>query len=292
MISLIMCSRSSAIDQALLNNIENTIGVPYEIISIDNSNNKYGICAAYNLGVEKSKYPVLCFMHDDIQYFTKDWGNLVLNHFDDEKTGAIGIAGTPYIPYLPGTWWGGSLININMLSNRDGCEHHSFQTYPPSADNRSKVVVLDGVWFCIRKKLFDTIRFDDTIYHGFHFYDVDTTMQVSQAGYNAYCVFDILIKHFSKGDINETWTQNALAFNKKWRMVLPAACTQLKYNTRCEAELKTLNEFAMILIANGEPPKKAYRTVLFMLLKQFRVYFFYKTPVYLGKYLVKSLNSH
>ncbi len=289
MISLIICSRSSAISPTLLNNIEKTIGVPYEIISIDNSNNKYSICAAYNLGVEKSKYPILCFMHDDIQYFTKDWGNLVLNHFGEEKTGAIGIAGTPYVPYLPGSWWGGNLININMLSDREGREHLSFQAYPPTADNRSKVVVLDGVWFCIRKSLFDTIRFDDTAYCGFHFYDVDTTMQVNQAGYNVYCVFDILIKHFSKSEINKIWIQNALVFNKKWKTVLPAACAQLKYGTRCEAELKTLNEFARILIANGEPSKKVFRITLFKLLKYAKIHFYPKTLLHLSRYLSKSL---
>ncbi|MDB4919628.1 glycosyltransferase [Mucilaginibacter sp.] len=289
MLSLIICARASDVSLSLKENIANTIGAAYEIIVIDNSDNKYNIFEAYNLGVQRSRYPVLCFMHDDIQYFTKDWGNLALNHFDDEKTGAIGIAGTPYMPYLPGSWWGGNLISINMLSDREGAEHHSFQAYLPAAGNRSKVVVLDGVWFCIRKNLFDSIRFDDDIYRGFHFYDVDTTMQVSQAGYNVYCVFDIVIKHFSKGDINETWTQNALAFNKKWEPLLPATCTQLKYSTRCEAELKTLNEFAMLLIANGQPQKKVYQAAFFKLLKYAKIHFYPKTLLHLTRYLSKSL---
>ncbi|MEP6614601.1 MAG: glycosyltransferase [Mucilaginibacter sp.] len=290
MLSLIICARANDIPLSLKENIADTIGADYEIVVIDNSDNSHSIFSAYNLGAQKSKYPYLCFMHDDIAFHTQNWGELVSNHFNDEKAGAIGIAGTPYVPYMPGSWWGGNLVNINILSDREGGEHHSFQAIPPTTANKNNVLVLDGVWFCIRKSLFDKIRFDDVTYSGFHFYDVDITMQVSQAGYNVYCVFDILIKHCSEADINETWIQNALAFNKKWNTVLPAACTQLEYVTRCEAELKTLNEFARMLMANGRPQKKAYRTVLFMLLKHFRIYFYYKTPAYLGKYLMKSLN--
>ena len=289
MLSLIICARASDIPLSLKENIANTIGAEYETIVIDNSGNKYNIFEAYNLGVQRSRHPVLCFMHADIQYFTNDWGNLVLNHFTHEKTGAIGIAGTPYVPYMPGSWWGGNLVNINLLTDRESGEHLSFQAKPPTASNKNKVTVLDGVWFCIRKNLFDTIRFDDATYKGFHFYDVDTMMQVSQAGHNVYCVFDILIKHFSKGDINQTWNQNALAFNNKWKRVLPAACTQLKYQVRCEAELQTLNEFTAILIANGAPPKKVYRAAFFRLLKHVQIHFYPKTLLHLSRYLSKSL---
>jgi glycosyltransferase involved in cell wall biosynthesis len=66
MISLIICSRTPALSQKLANNIAETIGVPYEIVLLDNSANTYGICQAYNIGVQQSKYDVLCFMHDDI----------------------------------------------------------------------------------------------------------------------------------------------------------------------------------------------------------------------------------
>jgi hypothetical protein len=121
MISVIICSRST--NQTLVNNIEATIGVPYEVILIDNSNNEHSICTAYNLGVKKSKYATLCFMHDDIAYQSNNWGNAVLNHFNNEQVNAIGIAGTPYYSFMPGPWWGSGIFYEHILQSSQTDKH-------------------------------------------------------------------------------------------------------------------------------------------------------------------------
>jgi glycosyltransferase involved in cell wall biosynthesis len=288
LISIIICSRSGSLSPALKKNIEETIGIVHEIILIDNSDNRYSIFQAYNKGVEKSRFPYLCFMHDDIIYHTNNWGVKVVEHFADEKTGAIGISGTPYMPYLPGSWWCSKLVNINVLPANLQNEQLILHKYPPTSGNKNKVIVLDGVWFCIPKLLFKRVSFDEVNYTGFHFYDVDITMQVSQGGYDIFCVFDIAIQHFSKAYMNKTWQQNALAFNKKWQPALPAACIPLTYSERCGAELKTLREFTTVMIMNGLPAKKTYRIAFFRLLKYFKLYFYFKTPIHLSWYLFKS----
>lgn len=66
MISIIICSRFQSISKELKDNIENTVGVVHEIICIDNSKSQYDIFSAYNEGVKRSQYPLLCFMHEDI----------------------------------------------------------------------------------------------------------------------------------------------------------------------------------------------------------------------------------
>ena len=48
-----------------------------------------------------------------------------------------------------------------------------------------------GVWFCIRKKLFEHVKFDDKNYSGFHFYDIDISMQIQAQGFQIFSVFDI-----------------------------------------------------------------------------------------------------
>src|ERR1700743_2400536 len=100
----------------LKKNIKDTIGTPHEIILIDNSANSYSIFQAYNIGVKQSRFPNLCFMHDDITYHTKNWGSKVLKHFEDEQRGAIGIAGSPYAACLPGSWWAGGMVNEILVS--------------------------------------------------------------------------------------------------------------------------------------------------------------------------------
>ena len=62
MISIIICSRFQSISKELKDNIENTVGVVHEIICIDNSKSQYDIFSAYNEGVKRSQYPLLCFM--------------------------------------------------------------------------------------------------------------------------------------------------------------------------------------------------------------------------------------
>ena len=84
MISLIVCSRSIDISDELKQNIQSTIGAEYELVAIDNSQNEYSIFSAYNEGVRRSKYPYLCFMHDDIIYHTQGWGLKVIEHFVHE----------------------------------------------------------------------------------------------------------------------------------------------------------------------------------------------------------------
>jgi hypothetical protein len=51
MISIVICARANDINEALKENIQNTIGVPYELIVIDNGKNEYSIFSAYNKGV-------------------------------------------------------------------------------------------------------------------------------------------------------------------------------------------------------------------------------------------------
>ena len=100
MISIIICSRFQSISKKLKDNIENTVGVVHEIICIDNSKSQYDIFSAYNEGVKRSQYPLLCFMHEDILHYTSDWGKLLINHFRDLKVGLIGISGPRFISQI------------------------------------------------------------------------------------------------------------------------------------------------------------------------------------------------
>ena len=48
-----------------------------------------------------------------------------------------------------------------------------------SEENKDiEAVAVDGLFFAMRKSLFDTIRFDKDTFDRFHFYDLDICMQV------------------------------------------------------------------------------------------------------------------
>lgn len=281
MISIIICSRTPVISVALQNNMEATIGTEYELIVIDNSENKYNIFEAYNIGLSKSNYPYLCFMHDDIAYHSKNWGLNVVEHFSDASTGAIGIAGTPYYPQMPGSWWGGSLVNETLIHNINGTLKSVVKTANDTISIKNQVVVLDGVWLCIRRSLFEKIRFDELNFEGFHFYDMDICMQIHNLGYKLYCTSDVLLQHFYTGTVDSKWIDNRIIFQKKWKHRLPTSVIKLTYRERITVEYKTLGEYIRILLANGVSKTSVY------LIAMGRVLWFYQGYPFIPVFIFK-----
>ena len=253
MISLIICSRQPDIPQELKDNIALTIGVEYELVVIDNSKNQYSIFQAYNEGVRRAKYPLLCFMHEDILYHTQDWGTKVVEHFKDDKVGMIGVYGGHYIPNVS-TWaftfiCSGTLIQGNRTSYQKrqyDVQSIKSDKYIKEKDNKVQVVAVDGLWFCIPKLVFDYICFDHQTYNGFHAYDLDISMQVNKAGFTVYTIFDILIEHFSLGNYDNQFLTAINIFHQKWNSHLPI----VKGIVLSETEKNERAEFAMMSLYN------------------------------------------
>ena len=217
MISVIICSRTKDIPQSLKDNIAETIGIEYELIVIDNSKNRYSIFTAYNEGVQLSKYPYLCFMHNDILFQTGNWGQQVIEHFKDEKVGCIGVIGSHFIPNTP-TGWASSDIISGQIQNNEGLIQKDLSRMTTSIID---VVAVDGVWFCIPKEVIRFVKFDNIIFDGFHVYDIDICLQIRQFDYKVCVVSNILIKHLSDGDWNLQWLDSTEKLYQKWKCLLP-----------------------------------------------------------------------
>ncbi len=72
MLSIIISSGNQQLLAAVRLNIAETAGILHEIIAIDNTSAKRGICEVYNEGIHRAKYPMLCFMHEDTILQTKN----------------------------------------------------------------------------------------------------------------------------------------------------------------------------------------------------------------------------
>jgi hypothetical protein len=137
MISIIICSQNKVLNEALNQNIIDTIGdCLYEIVFIDNSNNKYSIFEAYNLGVEKAIYPYLCFIHEDIIFRTKKWGLALCRVLDNKDVGIVGVIGCKFLMDLSYGWWEGVPHIGRVLQNRRTSEIN-YQSYLNMIDNPS-----------------------------------------------------------------------------------------------------------------------------------------------------------
>lgn len=205
-------------------NIAQTIGdIPYELISVNNPN-VMGVCAAYNIGASRAKYELLCFVHEDVCFVNQNWGQRIVDHFEEHIVGAIGIAGTAYKSKIPSSWSVYKpLVAYNLIQYNEEGESKR-QTYGNGNNlKRKQVVSLDGVLLVTRAKVWKMYSFDYKTFTGYHGYDMDFSMQVNQH-YKLYVVFDILLEHYSPGNPDASWLDAAIKFSNKWSNLLPVTC--------------------------------------------------------------------
>lgn len=220
MLSIIICSRTQNISKDLSDNIASTIGCEYELISIDNSENKYSIFEAYNLGIDKSSGDYLCFIHDDILFHTQDWGKVVQRILDqDQQIGLIGVAGAKSKTKMPSLWWScpkeDKIISIiQHIPNREIQRWHSgFEK-----ESLVEVVAIDGVFMAMRKDY--RIRFHSEM-TGFHNYDLNLSFESKKLGHKIMVTNEILIEHFSLGTIKGEWVESAYQLYVLYKNILP-----------------------------------------------------------------------
>jgi len=195
-------------------------------------------------------------MHDDILYRSEDWGKNVLRHFEDSKIGMIGIAGTKYIGRTPAFWSDYADYNVHNLiqSDKHGrTETHEVLTEKNGSSESTEVVMVDGVWFCVRDMKAQSIKFDDH-YQGFHFYDLDTCMQVRSKGLQVKVVYDVLLEHFSVGSIGSGWAENIFKCYEKWQANLPASIQKI-----APAQLRIYDRQALIKLIKIVDFYKSYQ---------------------------------
>lgn len=224
MISIICCCRDKLKADLLIDNIRETIGCIHEIILIDNSSNQYSIFKAYNIGIGRSKYPYLCFIHDDVVFHTNNWGQVVLSVFSsNKKIGLIGIAGSTIKTKAPSGWWqcDDTLKQINIIqhSPNNVVQHWKYGT---DAESIIPVATIDGVFMSYRKEVGSL--FDEKM-EGFHGYDLALSLDVVKKGYINVVTKQIDIEHFSLGTINKNWYLNTLYISNIYKNLLPIKIT-------------------------------------------------------------------
>jgi GT2 family glycosyltransferase len=224
-ISVIVSSRSPSAMDLHRRNIAATAGAPHEYLGFSNAGGARGICSVYNQGVDASHGDVLVFMHEDAYFLEKGWGHVLLQKFgSDESIGLIGVAGTQYL-FADVPFWaraGRPFVRGRIVHELDNGASF-FMTVFSRDKADTEVVAVDGVFFAIRRSLFNRIRFDETTFDGFHFYDIDICMQVRET-HRIVVTWDMLLKHRSGGSFDGSWKSYAGRFSQKWAQKLPATC--------------------------------------------------------------------
>lgn len=241
MLSIIICSKQENISNALARNIQLTVGIDYEIITIDNSKNQFSIFSAYNEGFRRSRFPNLCFVHEDVYFHTQDWGNKLIKHLSNKQTGIIGLAGGRLITRVPSSW---SVFDKSMniiqsdKSSKDSKKHFTPKNY---GEELREVLLLDGVLLAMRREIFGAIKFDESL-NGFHAYDLDISLQSLHEGYKNFVAYDFEVEHFSKGYRDKKYFENQILVFKKWQQILPINLNDLSNDEIKQIETKRLKQ--------------------------------------------------
>ena len=237
MFTIICCSVRPERVAKLSENIAQTIGdVEYQMIAFDNREVGDGICRIYNKCAEQARYPYLCFVHEDVEFLTPNWGRMIAEKLREESCGVVGFAGSIIKTYCPIGW---------RLGRRDTRSHyvqfmrgkfHKKHSESSSKEDYSQVVTLDGMCLFVRREVWAEHRFDEVLLDGFHGYDIDFTLSVAQSHKNWVCnLVDIV--HYSEGAYSAAWLETMQQLCDKWRKHLPIVAYPMS-----EAELRRFQQ--------------------------------------------------
>lgn len=256
MISIIIASADEKLLKDVCQNIENTIGIPFEVISFNNKGGERGICEVYNDGISKARYDILCFMHEDLDIKTLGWGVIVRSIFEANKgLGILGVAGSAYKTYAPSGWdvegVEAGLRHINYIQAfKRSAQPSVLIKVNPTDTQLAKVACVDGMWFCTRKEVVRKYPFNETLLLGFHGYDLDFCLSAIQ-DYDIAVTYDILMEHFSEGNFSKEWLEEILKVHEKWAFYLPVCTAEVPEKVLRLMEKRAYKRMVMNMVSFG-----------------------------------------
>ncbi len=232
-------------------NIHDTIGLPHELIFIEN-HGKYSLAEAYNFGIKKSKFEYVVFLHDDILFNCENWGKRIVNYLEkDTSIGLVGVAGTKFKGTYPAGWGQSSHFkkfqrgHIYAKVGNNSQEYFNFDLseHPKEIE---EVICVDGVFLFTRKVVLEQCHFDEKNFTDFHGYDIDFSLQVHMSGYKVVVDRCILLAHYSRGSYNSQFHRANKMIVKKWKSNLPLASDDLKLSPFKRHYLNYLNSISLL----------------------------------------------
>ncbi|WP_417939609.1 glycosyltransferase [Flavobacterium sp. RS13.1] len=233
MISIVVSSYRSNFFEQFCCSVEDTIGVEYEIIKIDNPN-LMGICEAYNLGASKANFTIILFSHEDVIFKSLNWGKEIKNIFNsDEKIGLIGLAGCKVKSCVPSGWYTerDKFLAYNFIQSN--FKDPNLKSININITCTTEVATIDGFFMVTKKEIVSKILFNESLLKGYHGYDLDISLAVGQ-NYKVVVSHLIKVEHLSLGTPDINWFQDILKVNENYNEILPIYTNNIKKSKTIE----------------------------------------------------------
>jgi glycosyltransferase involved in cell wall biosynthesis len=202
-------------NQNFIKHIDDTIGVKHKTICYPNFN-QFSLPQIYNDAIknhyEKDCVFVMC--HNDIIIKTKNWGKILLGHFNHTSYTIVGVAGSTFIPET-GMWWGDRSKMYGIVEHTNGISTW-VNEYSNSFNGIQPTLMIDGLFMT-----FDPDKTEHNFnenYGLFHFYDVPFCVDNYLDGCDVGVTTSIRILHKSIGQTDPNWEANRKKFTENYKL--------------------------------------------------------------------------
>lgn len=164
-----------------------------QLVAIDNREKAWPSAAsAYNYAVGAAESDVILFSHQDIVFLDASFVSEFIDEVRRNHDLLVGVAGAVE------TEGGNSRKMVSgMYQSSMLWRHHT-------AEASTMVSTLDECLFGCHKDLFSKVRFDEEVCNGWHFYAVDLSLQVQDAGASV-MVLPAAVLHLSGGNRDDSY---------------------------------------------------------------------------------------
>jgi hypothetical protein len=223
MISVITCWKRPEAQTIQERNIQKTIGTAFEYIMIDGSSG-ISLAAAYNQGIAQAQGDIVVFVPEDVLFMKPNWGTVLEHKFaTDPWLGMVGVAGSQFLYSDKYSWTaaGRPFIKGRIVQH---LENGDFFAVVFSNENGDfPVIVCDGTFMAVKAAVFQTAIFDEQVFNGSYFYDLDFCMQINR-NYRLIISTEIVIKKRSQNAFDKVWNYYGEQFLIKHAASLPLSC--------------------------------------------------------------------
>ena len=219
--------------------LKKSCGVPKAQVIEKVNNGDKSLNQTYNEILQESENDIVILCHDDLYFETKGWGFKVIEHFQKNDFGILGVAGSTYLP-MSGMWWEDKRKMIGIVNH----EHEGKKWESKYSEEQGKkikqTVLVDGLFIAVDKNRIKE-NFNEKI-QGFHFYDLEFCIGNYEKEVKIGVITNIRITHKSIGMTNEQWEENRKLFAERHKEILPI---KLPKNEKLKVLISCLNVKSM-----------------------------------------------
>jgi glycosyltransferase involved in cell wall biosynthesis len=202
-------------NQKFIKHIDETIGAKHKTVCYPNYN-QFSLPQIYNDAIKNhiTNDCIFVMCHNDIIIRTKNWGKVLLNHYNHSDYGIIGVAGSTFVP-ASGMWWEDRSKMYGIVSHTDGISTWVSE-YSPQFNGVKPTIMIDGVFMSFDPQ--KIVKQFNENFGLFHFYDMPFCIDNYLEEVNVGVTTSIRVLHKSIGMTNQSWEDNRKKFASTYKL--------------------------------------------------------------------------